>query len=70
MKLKEAWDRWRCISILVTSQEYEGEAKRWLGSAFHEMERNARVVRWEKIKRWLDLMEERKRIKDEIGIHD
>jgi predicted RNA-binding protein len=68
VKLKEAWDIWGCISVLITTQEYEEEAKRWLSSAFHEMERDARVVRWERIKRWFEIARERRQIRDEIKI--
>jgi len=67
-KLKEAWDLWRCISILVTTGEYEEDAKRWLPKAFHEMDEDARIVRWETISQWLEAAEKRKRIKDELKI--
>jgi len=30
VKLKEAWDRWGCVSVLVTTKEYLEAAKRWL----------------------------------------
>jgi len=68
VKLKEAWDKWACISVLITTQEYIEEAKRWLGRAFHEMEKDARVVHWEKIREWLGALERRKNIRDEIRI--
>jgi len=68
MKLKEAWDLWGCTSILITTDEYIENAKRWLGRAFHEMEKDARIVHWQKIKEWHELMEKRKRIMNEIGI--
>lgn len=53
VKLKEAWDKWGCVSVLVTTEEYIEEAKRWLGRAFHEMEKDARVIHWSKIKECL-----------------
>ena len=68
VKLKEAWDRWGCISVLITTEEYIEEAKRWLGRAFHEMEKDARVVHWSKIKEWFNTLEIRKKIRDEIRI--
>jgi predicted RNA-binding protein len=68
VKLKEAWDKWGCVSVLVTTEEYIEEAKRWLGRAFHEMEKDARVVHWTKIKEWLEALEIRRRIRDEIRI--
>jgi len=68
VKLKEAWDLWGCKAVLVTTEEHEEAAKRWFRQAFHEMEKDSRVIRWEKISQWLALMEERKNIKDELRI--
>lgn len=68
VKLKEAWDLWGCKAVLVTTEEHEEAAKRWFRQAFHEMEKDSRVIRWEKISQWLALMEERKKIKDELRI--
>lgn len=68
VKLKEAWDLWGCKAVLVTTEEHEEAAKRWFRQAFHEMEKDSRVIRWEKISQWLALMKERKKIKDELRI--
>jgi len=68
VKLKEAWNRWGCLSVLVTTQEYLEDAERWLGSAFHEMERDARIALWSEIAEWYEAARKRKEVKERLEI--
>ena len=68
VKLKEAWDKWGCLSILITTEEYLEDARRWLGRAFHEMERDARIVLWNEIIEWYEAARKRKEIKERLKI--
>jgi hypothetical protein len=68
VKLKEAWDKWGCLSVLVTNQEYLEEAKRWLGRAFHEMEKDARIALWSEIAEWYEASKRRKEVKERLKI--
>ncbi|MEM3564664.1 MAG: hypothetical protein QXR19_15640 [Candidatus Jordarchaeaceae archaeon] len=68
IKLKEAWDKWGCLSVLVTTQEYLEEAKRWLGKAFHEMEKDARIALWSEIAEWYEAAKKRREVKERLKI--
>jgi len=68
VKLKEAWDKWGCISVLVTDERQLENAKRWLGRAFHEMEKDARLVLWSDIKEWYEASKKRKEIKERLRL--
>jgi len=68
VKLKEAWDKWGCTSVLVTDERQLQSAKRWLGRAFHEMEKDARLVLWSDIKEWYEASKKRKEIKERLRL--
>jgi len=67
-KLKHAWDMWRSIPVLVTTEEYEEEAKQLLEGSFHEIRDVIRIINWRKIQRLFELEKEMAGLKDEIGM--
>ncbi|RLI41434.1 hypothetical protein DRO64_07535, partial [Candidatus Bathyarchaeota archaeon] len=64
----EAWDKWGCLSVLVTDERQLENAKRWLGRAFHEMEKDARLVLWSDIKEWYEAAKKRKEIRERLRL--
>lgn len=68
VKLKEAWDKWGCISVLVTTEEWMDDARRLLGRAFHEMEKDARLALWTDIRDWHEAAKKRKEVKEKLRI--
>ena len=68
VKLKEAWDVWGCLVVLVTTEEYLERARRWLGRAFHDMEEDARIVLWYRIEEWYEAAKKRAEVKEEVRI--
>jgi len=48
-KLKHAWDIWNSKPFLVTTEQYEKQAKWLLGGTFHELKADMRIVNYRKI---------------------
>ena len=67
-KLKHAWDKWNSRPFLVTTKEYEVQAKGLLEGSFHEMKDDARIVNWEKIVKLHKLLKEAYGIKSYIRL--
>jgi len=67
-KLKHAWDMWSSIPVLVTTEEYEEEARQLLEGSFHEIRDIIRIINWKKIQRLFELEKEMAGLKDEIGM--
>ena len=49
-KLKHAWDIWRSIPLLVTSQDYADKARNLVEGSFHEIRGHLRIVDFKEIK--------------------
>jgi len=67
-KLKHAWDKWNSRPFLVTTNEYETQARWLLEGSFHEMKDDARIVNWEKIVKLHKLLKGVHEIKQDIRL--
>jgi len=53
-KLKHAWDIWRSVPILITTDEYADRARQLVEGSFHEIRRHLRIVDFKEIKELYD----------------
>jgi len=57
-KLKYAHDLWNSTPVLVTTEQYKAGAKDLLEGSFHEIKDVTKIIKWEDVKKWLDLAQE------------
>jgi hypothetical protein len=48
-KLKHAWDMWRSVPILITTDEYADKARQLIEGSFHEIRRHLRIIDFKEI---------------------
>ncbi len=68
-KLKHAWDIWGSEPFLVTTKKYEVEAQKLLGGTFHEMGSVMRIIHYEHVVRWHQLLKDATNLEREIGLN-
>jgi hypothetical protein len=53
-KLKHAWDIWRSIPVLITTDEYADKARQLIEGSFHEIRNQLKIVDFKEIKELYD----------------
>lgn len=67
-KLKHAWDKWNSTPFLVTTSDFEAQAKSLLEGSFHEIRKEARIVNWKKIVELHQLLKHVDELKSDIRL--
>jgi len=53
-KLKHAWDIWRSVPLLITTDEYADKARQLVEGSFHEIREHLRIVDFKEVKELYD----------------
>jgi len=67
-KLNQAFAKWNCTPVLVTTEKYEEEARQLLEGSFHQMKEKAKIIGWRKIQKLHELEKQTRNIKNAIGL--
>ena len=67
-KLKHAWDIWRSVPILITTDEYADKARQLVEGSFHEIRAHLRIVDFKEIKELHDAWKKIDEIENRITL--
>ena len=67
-KLNQAFAKWNCMVILVTTEKYEEEAKQLLEASFYQMKEKAKILGLRTIQELHELEKQTSNIKNVIGL--
>ncbi|RLE62688.1 MAG: hypothetical protein DRJ47_10305 [Thermoprotei archaeon] len=66
-KLKHAWDIWNSQIFLVTTEEFESQARWLVEGSFHEIKEIIKIINWRNIRRYGKLIKKLQRLRRELG---